>query len=172
MQVIVDRSGKMLKNRKYKCDRADLRNNTRVGVLNMRNFFATWDLFQRCLSSCAQVAIATLRGYAGQRFEGGVNEARTRMSSFVIAEALLRLYQKKNLLPKGIDSDHGLAQTWAVKIGHAARKLVTNLQLRLKVRRNPSHPCMSLNCVDFCLVHAHAFHIPAHVHTGCLYAYL
>ena len=39
MQVIVDRSGKMLKNRKYKCDRADLRNNTRVGVLNMRRFF-------------------------------------------------------------------------------------------------------------------------------------
>ena len=39
MQVIVDRSGKMLKNRKYKCDRADLRNNTRVGILIMQRVF-------------------------------------------------------------------------------------------------------------------------------------
>ena len=47
MQVIVDRSGKLLKNKKYKCDRADLRNNTRVGVLNMRSFFLPHGVYFR-----------------------------------------------------------------------------------------------------------------------------
>ena len=72
-----------------------------------------------------QVATATLRGYCRQEVDG--HDPRTRMSGFVIAEALLHLYKKQKLLPEGLTPENPLAQKWAVKVGVACRKLVPGL---------------------------------------------
>ena len=68
-----------------------------------------------------QVAIATLRGYCRQEVDG--HDSRTRMSGFVIAEALLQLYKNQKLLTP----ENPLAQKWAVKVGVACRKLLPGL---------------------------------------------
>ena len=76
-----------------------------------------------------KVTIATLRGYRRQDYEDASDDSRprTRMSAYVIAEALLRLYSKKGLFPDGMTADNPLAQKWAVKIGLGCRKLVPGL---------------------------------------------
>ena len=55
------------------------------------------------------------------------------MSSYVIAEALLKVYKKFKLFPDGLDAENPLSQKWAMKTGHACRKLATDLQVCMLV---------------------------------------
>ena len=89
---------------------------------------ASWPLKAFLQSIAAQVSVATLRGYGMMHQQQGP-EFRSRMSAFAIAEALLKLYEKKKLFPSGMDPSNPLAQKWAVKIGTACRKLATELCL-------------------------------------------
>ena len=66
------------------------------------------------------MAIATLRGYCSQDPD---ENAHLRMSGFVAAEVLLKLYDKLKLFADGLTPKNPLAQKWAVKTGHACRKL-------------------------------------------------
>ena len=72
----------------------------------------------------------TLRGYCWQEPD---ESARIRMSSYVIAEALLKVYKKFKLFPDGLDAENPLSQKWAMKTGHACRKLATDLQVCMLV---------------------------------------
>ena len=72
------------------------------------------------------MAIATLRGYGSQDPDDNVH---VRMSGFVVAEVLLKLYDKFKLFPDGLTSKNPLAQKWAVKTGRACRKLATKLHV-------------------------------------------
>ena len=72
------------------------------------------------------MAIATLRGYCSQDPD---ENAHIRMSGFVVAEVLLKLYDKFKLFPDGLTAKNPLAQKWAVKTGHACRKLAAKLHV-------------------------------------------
>ena len=53
----------------------------------------------------------------------------SEMSGFVVAEVLLKLYDKFKLFPDGLTAKNPLAQKWAVKTGHACRKLAAKLHV-------------------------------------------
>ena len=75
-----------------------------------------------------EVALAVLRGYCTQ---AAADDARTRMSSYIISESLLALYTEEELLPNDLQPGNRLVQQWAIKVGHGMRKLVACMHIDL-----------------------------------------
>lgn len=64
---------------------------------------------------CEQVLLAVIRGAQGS----------SRVSAYVMRDALLGYYSKYKLFPTGIYSEIPAVQSWALKHGLAIKKMVT-----------------------------------------------
>ena len=64
--------------------------------------------------------------------------ARKRYSAYVIADAIRYWYDRNKLCPRGISVQAASVQDWAVKNGHAIRKMETNLDSMLGLSSVPN----------------------------------